>query len=258
MNELQIFKNEQFGEIRTVTIDNEPYFVGKDVSEILGYVNPNEAIQDHVDVEDKLNSKMLPSFELDLGQRGGWLINESGLYSLILSSKLPKAKQFKRWVTSDVLPSIRKHGAYMTPETLEAALLNPDTIIKIATALKDEQEKNKVLQAENSALTVDNAIMQPKADYFDELVDRNLLTNLRETAKELNVKERKFIQFLINHKYLYRDKKGKLTPYAQHVQKGLFQLKEQYNEKTNWSGTQTLITPKGRETFRLLYLKAVS
>lgn len=258
MNELQIFKNEQFGEIRTVTIDNEPYFVGKDVSEILGYVNPNEAIQDHVDVEDKLNSKMLPSFELDLGQRGGWLINESGLYSLILSSKLPKAKQFKRWVTSDVLPSIRKHGAYMTPETLEAALLNPDTIIKIATALKDEQEKNKVLQAENSALTVDNAIMQPKADYFDELVDRNLLTNLRETAKQLNIKEREFIRFLLDHKYLYRDKRGKLMPYAQHIEKGLFQLKEQYNEKTNWSGTQTLITPKGRETFRLLYLKAVS
>lgn len=254
MNELQIFKNEQFGEIRTVTIDNEPYFIGKDVAEILGYTNPSKALSDHVDEEDKLNNDSL----LSLGQRGGWLINESGLYSLILSSKLPKAKQFKRWVTSDVLPSIRKHGAYMTPETLEAALLNPDTIIKIATALKDEQEKNKVLQAENSALTVDNAIMQPKADYFDELVDRNLLTNLRETAKQLNIKEREFIRFLLDHKYLYRDKRGKLMPYAQHIEKGLFQLKEQYNEKTNWSGTQTLITPKGRETFRLLYLKAVS
>lgn len=260
MNELQIFKNEQFGEIRTVTIDNEPYFVGKDVAEILGYERGTKAVVDRVDEDDRcmIDGTTQSQIGTELGQRGGWLINESGLYSLILSSKLPKAKQFKRWVTSDVLPSIRKHGAYMTPETLEAALLNPDTIIKIATALKDEQEKNKVLQAENSTLAVDNAIMQPKADYFDELVDRNLLTNLRETAKELNVKERKFIQFLINHKYLYRDKKGKLTPYAQHVQKGLFQLKEQYNEKTNWSGTQTLITPKGRETFRLLYLKAVS
>ena len=94
MNELQIFKNEQFGEIRTVTIDNEPYFIGKDVAEILGYTNPSKALSDHVDEEDKLNNDSL----LSLGQRGGWLINESGLYSLILSSKLPKAKQFKRWV----------------------------------------------------------------------------------------------------------------------------------------------------------------
>lgn len=254
MNELQIFKNEQFGEIRTVTIDNKPYFVGKDVTDILGYQNGSRDINRHVDEEDR-NKVMVFDGNQD---KETIVINESGLYSLILSSKLPKAKQFKRWVTSDVLPSIRKHGAYMTPETLEAALLNPDTIIKIATALKDEQEKNKVLQAENSALTVDNAIMQPKADYFDELVDRNLLTNLRETAKQLNIKERGFIRFLLDHKYLYRDKRGKLMPYAQHIEKGLFQLKEQYNEKTNWSGTQTLITPKGRETFRLLYLKAVS
>lgn len=185
-------------------------------------------------------------------------IPEGDIYRLAAKSELPGAEKFESWIFDEVLPTIHKHGAYMTPETLEAALLNPDTIIKIATALKDEQEKNKVLQAENSTLAVDNAIMQPKADYFDELVDRNLLTNLRETAKQLNIKEREFIRFLLDHKYLYRDKRGKLTPYAQHIEKGLFQLKEQYNEKTNWSGTQTLITPKGRETFRLLYLKAVS
>lgn len=93
-------------------IDGEPWFVGKDVAAILGYANPNEAIQDHVDGEDKLNSKTLLSFALDLGQRGGWLINEPGLYSLILSSKLPDAKRFKRWVTSEVLPALRKTGTY--------------------------------------------------------------------------------------------------------------------------------------------------
>ena len=129
MGELQIFKNDEFGEIRTVEISGEPWFVGKDVAEILGYTNPNEAIQDHVDDDEKLNSKMLSSVKIDLGQRGGWLINESGLYSLILSSKLPNAKAFKKWVTSEVLPSIRKHGGYisgqaeMSPEELMARAL---------------------------------------------------------------------------------------------------------------------------------------
>ncbi len=143
----------------------------------------------------------------------------------------------------------------MTPETLEAAILNPDTIIKIATALKEEQDKRKALEFANSTLTVDNQIMKPKADYFDELVDRNLLTSFRETAKQLEVKERDFIRFLLDKKCIYRDKKGKLMPYAD-KNDGLFELNETFNEKTQWSGTQTMITPKGRETFRLLYLKS--
>lgn len=111
MNGLQIFSNEEFGEVRTVTIDGEPWFVGKDVAESLGYADPNKAIAMHVDEEDKLNDKTASS----LGQRGGWLINESGLYSLILSSKLKSAKRFKHWVTSEVLPSIRKTGQYQIP-----------------------------------------------------------------------------------------------------------------------------------------------
>lgn len=139
----------------------------------------------------------------------------------------------------------------MTPETLEEAILNPDTIIRIATVLKAEQDKNKALEAANSALTVDKQIMQPKADYFDELVDRNLLTNFRETAKQLGIKQKVFVKFLLDKKYVYRDKRGKLMPYAD-KNNGLFEVKETYNEKTQWSGTQTLITPKGRETFRLL------
>ena len=117
MNELQVFENEEFGLIRTTMIDGEPWFVGKDAAKMLGYNNPNEAIQDHVDDDDKLNSKTLSSFDLNLGQRGGWLINESGVYSLIFSSKLPKAKEFKRWVTSEVLPAIRKTGSYNTLST---------------------------------------------------------------------------------------------------------------------------------------------
>jgi anti-repressor protein len=124
----------------------------------------------------------------------------------------------------------------------------------MARALRIADERIKVLSAENAALTVDNTIMKPKAEYFDELVDRNLLTNFRETAKQLEIKERDFVRFLIDKKYIYRDKKGKLMPYAD-KNNGLFEVKECFNEKTQWSGTQTLITPKGRETFRLLYLK---
>ena len=254
MNELMIFSNPEFGEIRTVEVDGEPWLVGKDVVQALGYTNPQKALADHVDPEDKRQGDGVTIRDPMGREQHPTVINESGLYSLVLSSKLPGAKKFKRWVTSEVLPSIRKHGAYMTPETLEAAILNPDTMIKLCTALKDEQDKRKALEVANSALTVETQIMKPKADYFDELVCRNLLTNFRETAKQLEVKERDFIQFLINKKYIYRDKRGKLLPYAQHADNGLFEIKECFNERTQWSGTQTLVTPKGRETFRLLFI----
>lgn len=249
-SDIQTFENSEFGSIRIVEIENEPYFVGKDVADVLGYSESNKAISRHIDEEDRMKHP-IPSTG---GIQSSWIINESGLYSLILSSKLPTAKKFKRWVTSEVLPSIRKHGAYMTSATIEQAILNPDTIIKLATALKEEQSKNKQLQAVNSELAVNNQIMKPKADYFDELVDRNLLTNLRETAKQLEIKQKDFINFLLEKKYLYRDKRGKLMPYAK-KNNGLFEVKEVYNDKTKWCGTQTLVTPKGRETFRLLYLK---
>lgn len=140
MNDIFNFKGQ---EVRTVTIDNEPYFVGKDVAAILGYQNPSKALKDHVDDEDKLNNETLSS----LGQRGGWIINESGLYSLILSSKLPQAKEFKRWVTTEVLPAIRKHGMYATDELLD----NPDFAIATLQKLKEEREAKKLLEAQVEA-----------------------------------------------------------------------------------------------------------
>ena len=180
-------------------------------------------------------------------------IPENVFYRLAMKAKNETAERFQAFIADEVIPSIRRHGVYMTPETLEAAILNPDTLIKLCTALKEEQDKRKALEAANSALTTDNAVMKPKADYFDELVDRNLLTNFRETAKQLGIKEKEFIRFLMEKKYLYRDKRGKLMTYAE-KNTGLFEIKECFNEKTQWSGTQTLITPKGRETFRLLYV----
>lgn len=137
---------------------------------------------------------------------------------------------------------------------VEEAWNSPEMIMK--RALDYANESVKKLQIQVSALTVDNEIMKPKADYFDELVERNTLTNFRETAKQLEVKEKSFIKFLLDHKYIYRDGKGKIMPYAD-KNNGLFEVKESFNEKTQWSGTQTLITPKGRETFRLLMLKAM-
>lgn len=252
MNELKVFENPAFGQVRTIEIDNEPWFVGKDVAEALGYSNASKAVMAHVDDEDK-RFQML---EVSDSQNGNLvktaIINESGLYSLILSSKLPTAKEFKRWITHDVIPSIRKTGGYITgEESMSDDELLAKALQVAQVKLAQRNERIKHLEVQNSALAVDKAIMQPKADYFDELVDRNTLTNFRETAKQIGVPPKKFVSFLLEHKYLYRDKKGKLLAY-ENKNDGLFQLKECVNEKTQWSGVQTLITPKGRETFRLL------
>lgn len=183
-------------------------------------------------------------------------IPENIFYRLAMKAKNETAERFQALIADEVIPAIRKHGGYLTPEMTERVLSDPDTIIRLATDLKNEREKTRHLLAINSELTVQKQIMQPKADYFDELVDRNLLTGLRETAKQLNVKPKTFVNFLVNHRYLFRDKKGNLRPYAQHVEKGLFEIKECFNEKSTWAGTQTMITPKGRETFRLLMVGA--
>lgn len=246
MNDIQIFIYNR-NEVRTIQKDGEPWFVLKDVCQVLGISHVKDTA-DRLDQDEVGQTEVIDS--LGRKQTAG-IINESGLYNVILRSDKPEAKPFRKWVTSEVLPSIRKHGAYMTPETLQAAILNPDTMIQLCQQLKAEQDRNQVLRAENSRLTVDKQIMAPKADYFDELVERNTLTNFRETAKELHVPPRKFVQFLLDRKYVYRDKKGKLLPYEA-KNDGLFEVKECTNDKTKWSGTQTLVTPKGRETFRLL------
>ena len=231
MNDLTVFENPEFGAIRTVELDGEPWLVGKDVATALGY-SP----------EDK-NTVVNPD-----GNRGNpnmTIINESGLYSLVLSSKLPTARKFRRWVTSEVLPSIRRSGGYIAGQKE----LSPEELM--ARALKVANDVLAAREARISELTVQNTIMAPKADYFDELVDRNLLTSFRDTAKQLGVSQNAFIGFLKERKYIYRDQKGKLMPYAD-KNNGLFEVKECFNNKTEWSGVQTMVTPKGRETFRLL------
>lgn len=241
MNELKIFNNPDFGEVRTMNIGGEPWFVGKDVAGVLGYSNPNDALKKRVDADDKGIAKC----DTLGGAQELTIINESGLYSLVLSSKLPTAKAFKRWITHDVIPSIRKNGGYIAgQESMTAEELMAKALL---VAKKTIEEK----EAELSRRQVENAIMAPKADYFDELVERNTLTNFRETAKQLGVKQKAFISFLMERKFIYRDKRGKLLPYAD-KNDGLFEVKECFNNATQWAGTQTLVTPKGRETFRLL------
>lgn len=250
MNELKIFKKEGFGEIRTVEIEGKPFFCGTDVAKALGYTNPNKAVNDHCRAITKCSTPISGKMqEINF-------ISEGDLYRLIVSSKLPTAEKFERWVFDEVLPSIRKRGGYingqseMSPEELMAKAL------QVAQKTLEEREARiKTLTAQNSALIVEKQMLQPKADYFDELVDRNLLTNFRETAKELGIGQKDFVNFLISNKYVYRDKRGKLMPYSNKGQ-GLFAVKESYNEKSRWSGIQTLITPRGRETFRLLCAEA--
>ena len=179
-------------------------------------------------------------------------IPENIFYRLAMKAKNEAAETFQAKIADEVIPSIRKHGGYIAgQEALSPAELMARALKVAEQTLADREARISALEVSNSALKVDNQVMRPKADYFDELVDRNLLTNFRDTAKQLEVKEKAFIGFLLEKKYIYRDKKGNLMPYAE-KNNGLFEVKECFNEKTKWGGVQTLITPKGRETFRMI------
>lgn len=182
---MKVFNNSEFGKVRTVTINNEPWFVGKDIAEALGYSNASKAVMVHVNEADKqmVNGKTHSHFGNELGQRGGWLINESGLYSLILGSHLPNAQKFQRWVTSEVLPSIRKHGAYMTEETLEQALTNPDFLIQLATELKQEKQKRLEAEQKNEVLAEQNEANKPKVLFADAVTASETSILIGELAK---------------------------------------------------------------------------
>ena len=228
--------------MRTVVKDGEPWFVAADVCRALEIGDTHKAVE-RLDDDEKGRS-LIPTLG---GEQELLIVNEPGLYTLVLGSRKPEARAFKRWITHEVIPSIRKHGGYLTPPTIAELLENPDMIVELALTLKAEREKR--LAAES-----DLRVARPKAAYFDDLVERNTLTGIRETAKELQWREKEFIHFLLEKGYVYRDQKQRLQPYAEHVADGLFELKECKSERNGWSGTQLLITPKGRESFRLLRL----
>lgn len=250
MNELQIFNNPEFGEIRTISENGAVLFCGSDVARALGYTNPSKALTDHCKGD---LTKRYPITDTLGRSQEAIFIPESDLYRLIFRSKLPSAERFTDWVTAEVLPSIRKNGGYIAQqETLSPEELMAKALMVAQQTIADREARIQAQAAEISALTVDKQIMQPKAEYFDDLVDRNLLTNFTEAAKQIGVKRKALIGFMVDHGYLYRDKKGNLLPYANKKSDGLFDVKQSTNQKTGWAGCQTLLTPKGVETFRLL------
>lgn len=212
MSELQIFKNAEFGSVRTIMVEGEPYFVAKDVTEILGYANASKAIADHVDAEDKLNNESLSS----LGQRGGWLINESGLYSLILSSKMPNAKRFKRWVTSEVIPAIRRHGLY----AMDEVLANPDILINALLELKAERERNADLQAVLAVQSQQMSEMQPKVSYYDVVLNCKDLVAISVIAKDYGWSAAKLNQYLQQKGIQYKQGGKIWLLYQKYAEKG--------------------------------------
>lgn len=221
MTDLQIFKNPEFGEIRTIEKNGEPWFVGKDVAAALGYEKPTDAVRKHVDVEDRGISKM----ETPSGAQETTIINESGLYSLVLSSKLPTAKKFKRWITSEVIPSIRKHGAYMTPDKLEEVLLKPDTLIQLAQNLKAEQEKRMALEIKMEE-------QKPKVLFAESVEAAKTSILIGELAKLLkqngiNIGQNRLFEWLRNNGYLIRRQGSDYNmPTQRAMEMGLFEIKE--------------------------------
>jgi phage antirepressor YoqD-like protein len=250
MNQPQIFKHPIFGDLPVIVDNGVEWFGATEAAKALSFANPHVAVQNHIEEDDLTVREVIDSLGRKQQKK---FTNESGLYSLIFGAAKQgnnpeiqaKAKDFKRWVTSEVLPTIRRTGGYVADDEL---------FINTYLPFADEQTKITfratlaLVRKQNEQI----AAMKPKADYFDALVDRNLLTNFRDTAKELRIREREFIAWLLDRKYIYRDQKGKLKPYAQFVPE-LFQLKEWTRNDT--ADVQTLITPKGRETFRLLYHK---
>lgn len=222
MNDLQIFNSPEFGEIRTIEKDGEPWFVGKDVAAALGYERPTKAILDHVDDEDKDEVPIQDSIGRSQNTP---IINESGLYSLVLSSKLPGAKQFKRWITSEVIPSIRKHGAYMTPDKLEEVLLKPDTLIQLAQNLKAEQEKRRALEVKME----EQKLKVLFAESVEVAKTSILIGELAKLLKQngINIGQNRLFEWLRNNGYLIRRQGSDYNmPTQRAMEMGLFEIKE--------------------------------
>ena len=253
MNQLRAFNNETFGFIRVIEKDGEPWFVGKDVAEILGYSNPRKALIDHVDEDDKGVTKC--------DTRGGaqefTVINESGLYSLVLQSKIPKAKEFKKWITSDVLPSIRKHGAYLTPEKIEEVLLNPDTIIKICKQLKEEQAKRREAEAKLEEAKPAQVFAAAVSASPKSILVRGLASFLKQNGSEIG--QNRLFKWLRENGFLVKNGADKNMPTQKAMDLGLFEIKE--GTYINGSGENILtrtvkITGKGQIYFVNKFLAA--
>jgi len=235
-NHLMIFENPEFGAVRSILIDGEPWFVAADVCKALELEKTNRALSRLDDDEKGAHSVSTPG-----GRQRMSIISESGLYSLILGSRKPEARAFKRWITHEVIPSIRKHGAYMTDSLLDALEAHPEAVPEYLNRLRSENARNR-------ELTRRLRLALPKAEYYDAFVDPADCTNIRTTAKELGVPEKQFTRYLEEKKYLFRDKNRKLFPRAVKKSAGLFLVRDFYTERGKL-GHYTLITPAGKRHF---------
>ena len=234
-NKLMIFENEAFGKMRTLNLNGEPWFVAVDVCSVLDLSNPTIAVS-RLDEDERA--------KFNLGRQGdATIVNEPGLYTLVLGSRKPEAKAFKRWITHEVLPNIRKHGVYITDEKLKLFAEHPELLDALMKSLYATHAENLRHRAERQTLL-------PKADYYDAFMDADGCTNLRTTAKELNVPERWFARFLQQTGFLYHSPAGNLMPYALPRNRGLFRVRDYV--RNGHSGAYTLITPMGKSLFREL------
>lgn len=247
--EIQVFSNAELGEVRTTVLDGEVMFVGKEVADVLGYTNTQKAIRDHVDEDDKLTERIVLSGQ----NREVIFINESGMYSLILSSKMPNAKKFKRWITTEVLPSIRKHGVYAVDEVLQ----NPDVLIQALTELKKEREEKAKLKETVAVQNQQITEMTPKAGYYDVVLNCKDVISTTEIAKDYGWSAKKMNSYL--HEKKIQFKQGKIwLLYQKYAEQGLTSTKTSvYNGRDgiSHSSIHTYWTQKGSRKEDCLFTK---
>lgn len=259
MNELQIFNSPEFGQVRTIVKNDEVWFIGRDIAEALGYSDTKSALIDHVDIEDKniFKSGDLPPLNFVIPNRGMTFINESGLYSLVLSSKLPNAKKFKRWITKEVIPSIRKHGGYLTPAKIEEVLSNPDTIIKLATELKQERAKRieheQKIEADKPKVLFAEAVETAKSSI--------LVGELAKLIKQngIDIGQQRLFNFMRENGYLIKQKGSAYNmPTQKSMNLGLFEIKERtINHSDHVEIVKTpKVTGKGQIYFINMFAKS--
>jgi len=237
-NKIEVFKNEQFGEVRTILDGETLLFCGSDVARALGYGRPNEAVARHA--KGTLKQRILTNG----GEQEMLFITEGDVYRLIVRSKLPAAERFERWLFDEVVPMIRKTGCYMTDSVLERIQKDPAFALVMAKAVLRERDRADALEAELN-------VARPKADYFDAFINPDDCTNIRTTAKELKIPERKFVKFLLNEGYLFRSPSGQLLPYNKKSNEGLFIVRDFVTFR--YTGSQTYFTPKGKDVIRIRY-----
>ena len=236
-NMMASFSSKEFGQIRVIQEKGKCLFCGLDIAKTLGYKRPADAVTAHC------KGSVIRRVPTSGGEQPIKFIPEGDVYRLIVQSKLPAAVRFERWVFDEVLPTIRKHGGYLGESLMEQIERDPEILFRFADALVKERRENKALRKELLNL-------KPKAEFYDAFVNPGDCTNIRATAKELNVPERLFCKYLQHKKYLYRAPAGNLMPYAGPFRRGLFIVRDFYNRDTGFFGCYTLFTPAGKDELR--------